>query len=610
MPYFENHIAVAFTCVAVLAALTVSAPACSSTDRSYTTDEAGSILPNADGGPLDASTDCGSRRCSRDLKKVLETCNGEDSVIAECGPDQGCGDGACVDACQAAALSKGSMGCDFYTLPPEDYGYGGGCFAAFIANTWDRPVTLAGELDGQPIDVAASAYLVSNDGPKATHTHLEGPLPVGAVAVVFLAQSGRSDTVSCPAGVKVALTGEAAASGTALTRAFRLRADAPVSAYSISPYGGSSSYVPSATLLYPTTAWDTNYIAVSPGRVDTQEHSQSEFFKGPVVGPRTLQIVASEDGTEVRMRPTADIASGIGLKGVAKGFVQTWTLNRGQVLQFVQDQSLTGSPIEASKPIGVFGGSECSFIPSYWLACDIMQQQVAPLKEWGSSYALVPYRPRVLDTAHVPTERERTPWMVVAGAAGTTLRWDPAAPVGAPTTMEAGQAMSFFTDAPVTVTSQDADHPLFVGSYMTGAQFDRPNETFWPLGGDPDFVSVVPSDQFLDRYVFFADHTYAETTLTIVRRKTANGFAPVNLDCGDPITDFRPVGTSGEYEFTWVHLTSGFAPGTGNCGYGRHEATSGGPFSLTVWGTDFYASYGYAGGTGLRPLTTVEQPVH
>jgi hypothetical protein len=56
-------------------------------------------------------------------------------------------------------------------------------------------------------------------------------------------------------------------------------------------------------------------------------------------------------------------------------------------------------------------------------------------------------------------------------------------------------------------------------------------------------------------------------------------------------------------------LTAGFASAVGTCGYGRHEAKSDGPFSLTVWGTDKNASYGYAGGTGLRPLTKIEIPV-
>src|SRR5262249_1375410 len=37
-----------------------------------------------------------------------------------------------------------------------------------------------------------------------------------------------------------------------------------VSAYDILPYGGALSYLPSAELLLPTTAWGTNYVAAGP----------------------------------------------------------------------------------------------------------------------------------------------------------------------------------------------------------------------------------------------------------------------------------------------------------------------------------------------------------
>jgi hypothetical protein len=130
--------------------------------------------------------------------------------------------------------------------------------------------------------------------------------------------------------------------------------------------------------------------------------------------------------------------------------------------------------------------------------------------------------------------------------------------------------------------------------------------------GDPDFVNVVPADQYLDRYVFFADYTYPETTLTIVRRKTASGFAPVFLECAGEITDFRPLGTAGEFEYAWVHTTDQGTPQLfpgGTCGYGRYEAHSDGPFSVTVWGTGYCASYGYAGGMGSRPLNDTKAPV-
>lgn len=130
--------------------------------------------------------------------------------------------------------------------------------------------------------------------------------------------------------------------------------------------------------------------------------------------------------------------------------------------------------------------------------------------------------------------------------------------------------------------------------------------------GDPDFVNLVPSDQFLDRYVFFTDYTFPQTTLTVVRRKTRGEFKPVSLDCAGEVRDFLPLGDSGEYEWAWVELTrqgSGVAHGGKTCGYGRHEATSDGPFSVTVWGVGYCASYGYAGGMGSRPLNDVQASV-
>ena len=133
-----------------------------------------------------------------------------------------------------------------------------------------------------------------------------------------------------------------------------------------------------------------------------------------------------------------------------------------------------------------------------------------------------------------------------------------------------------------------------------------------PARVDPDFVNVPPTDQYLDHYVFFTDYTYPDTRLTVVRRKTANGFAPVTLDCAGELRGFQPVGTGGELEYTYVALTKGFVPQSfpkGTCGYGRQGASSDGPFAITVWGMDQASSYGYVGGTGLRPINDAPKPV-
>ncbi len=566
-------------------------------------------------GDGDGGTQCTDRKCSRDLRSVVNACpDAGEAVIETCPEDKGCGAGACVDPCESARLSKGSVGCSFWTLPPDDAEKArGACFVAMIANTWTRPITLNAEHGNEPLDISKSTYVATKDGEETKYTPLGGTLPPGEVALVFLAQEenvSSNAATRCPAGVVPALSADPIAHGTAKTRAFHITTDAPASAYSIFPYGGAQSFYPTATLLLPESSWETSYLAVSTANLARVGQPGTE--------PRTLQIVAAEDGTIVEMRPRADIIDGSDVAGAQQGQKQSWTLSRGQVLQITQSDNLTGSPIVANKPVGVFGGSSCAFLPGEYDYCDLTQQQIAPFSQWGSEYALAPFAPRTPTLTGQP--REIVPYGFVGAVSGTRLTYEPERPLGAPETLEPGQAVSFFTDSLVVVKSQDAAHPFHAAVYMTGSRFNggtgKPRDDRNPgqqpgTLGDPDFVNIVPSDQFLDRYVFFADYTYPDTSLTIVRRKTARGFLPVELACAGEITDWKPLGTSGEYEYAWVSLTKGFVPSTfekGTCGYGRHEAKSEGPFSVTVWGVGLDASYGYPGGSGSRPINDAPPP--
>ena len=566
--------------------------------------------------PTEAGAPCADRKCSRDLRSVVNACPGAaEAVIETCPEDKGCGGGQCVDPCESARLSKGSVGCSFWTLPPDDDENGrGACFVAMIANTWTRPVTLHAELGSEPLDISKSIYVATKEGKETKYTPVAGQLAPGEVALVFLSAEDRSSTSSvtrCPAGVVPALAADPIAHGTAKTRAFHITTDAPVSAYSIFPYGGAPSMYPTATLLLPESSWETAYIGVATANLAR--------YGSPGTEARTMQIVAAQDGTKVDIRPRVDVIQGPDVEPASQGELRSWTLSRGQVLQITQRESLSGTPIVADKPIGVFGGSSCVNLPGELDFCDLTQQQIAPFSQWGAEYALVPFASR-LQSLSGKQPRETVPYSLVGAVDGTRLTYDPERPLGAPETLDAGQVASFFTDAFVVVKSQDAAHPFHAAVYMTGSRFNGgtgkpPPPEGGPAQpgtlGDPDFVVVTPSDQFLDRYVFFADYTYPDTSLTIVRRKTERGFFPVELECAGEVTGWAPLGTKGEYEYAWVRLTNAFAPGSfekGTCGYGRHEAKSEGPFSVTVWGVGTDASYGYAGGTGSRPINDAPPP--
>ena len=553
----------------------------------------GGILNN-EGGAGDASN---VLHCSSDLHSVLDA---NDQVVKTCPPDQGCGAGAqCVPACQAAQYNKSTIGCDYYSVAPDIISVGqGACFAAFIANTWNDPVTIAVERAGQQLPVAGAARIPSGSGQAITYAPLpNAQLPPGQVAIVFLSRFGASLT-SCPNGVTPAYTaGQAATAGTGVGQAFHVTTTRPVVAYDIFPYGGGASAATSATLLLPTSAWDTNYVGVNAFRKSTAV---------PQAQP-SMAVVAQADNTTVTISPTAAIVGGSGVAATGKGVPHTYNLNKGQYVQFTQDAELTGSPIQSNNPVALWAGATCLNIDVADVACDSAHQQIPPVKALGHEYIGVRYKNRY-------ATEESVPWRFVGAVDGTTLTYEPTTPMGAPTTLAAGQLAEFWGPGPFIVRSQDDKHPFYLSQHMTGCS------KYWgnsgDCRGDPEFVNVIPPEQYLASYTFFTDPTYPETNLVVVRKKGPSGFADVNLDCAGNLTGWMPLGNSGAYEYTRTNLVTGNFAKVGACDNGRHEMKSAQPFGLTVWGWGSQASgfnsqavsYAYPAGASVQPINTVVVP--
>jgi hypothetical protein len=118
----------------------------------------------------------------------------------------------------------------------------------------------------------------------------------------------------------------------------------------------------------------------------------------------------------------------------------------------------------------------------------------------------------------------------------------------------------------------------------------------------------MPSAQYLSKYVFFTDPSYATTNLVFVREKGSSGaFADVRLDCAGTLGGWQPVGAGGRYEIANVDLIRAFVP-QGTCTNGPHTAESNAPFGLMVWGEDYAASYAYPAGGNVTPINTVVVP--
>jgi hypothetical protein len=556
----------------------------------------GSFTGGSDAAPCGLS-------CSTDHHSVVD-CNGK--TIVSCMTGQGCDlmTGGCADACQAAADNKQSVGCDYYATHLEmDYA-NQQCFAAFVANTWDTPAHLTVEFNpGVSLAPQLFARIPSGTGANITYTPYDpaAGLAPGQVAILFLSGSSNSPNVPCPPGLTTAAALGSAVQGTGVTHSFHITTDVPVVAYQINPYGGGSAAITGASLLLPTSVWDTNYIAVTAA-------PEVYIDAGPYQYNPSFNIVAAQDGTNVTLLPNAAIVGGMSLPAGPASMPYMFTLNKGQQAQFSQPADLTGTIVQSDKPVGFMAGNACMQVPLGTNFCDHGEQMLPPVKSLGNEYVGVMFRPRVTGDQAI--------WHMVGTVAGTQLTYVPAAPANAPATLGAGQVADFITDQPFVVKSQDTMHPFMLFTYMTGAT----DAMLSDKGGygDPDFVVSVPPQQYLNDYIFFTDVTYPETNLVVVRAKDqyTKMFDDVTLDClpaPSTLTGWQPVG---DYEWTRVDLTRDDFANQGGCSTGRREMKSKGLFGLWVWGwgspkttiNTKYVSYGYPGGMNVQPFNGVVIP--
>jgi len=600
----------------------------------------GPVAELYEGGPIDAQIECVSPSyCDpNDLAHIYQ-CG---APIYQCGSLEQCEEresGAqCVNPCLDSLGNDTSNGCEFYAVEmdvtPETEGV---CYAVFVVNQWKtgEPAKIEVSRNGEVLPIEQFARVPVGTGTALTYVPFDAQqgLEQDHIAILFLSRDPNAKVdasaptnpgvlADCPAGVTPAIMGDAALHGTGKSQAFRIRSNVPVVAYQMLPYGGGRARVTGATLLVPTNAWDGNYVVA-----DAYQAPSSDLipeFGDPAyrAGPTTV-VIASQDDTTVTINPTAEIVSGGPLQGSSKGSPVQYVLNQGEYLQFTQHDELTGSALEANHPVAVIGGSTLMDVPvTQPQRGDTGEQMLPPVRALGSEYVAAPYRNRT-------SMPENPPWRIVGVVNGTALTYEPAKPPTAPSMIDANNLYEFETAGPFVVRSQDAEHPFYFASYMTGG-FD-----FDDGDGDPDFVNVVPPAQYLPHYTFFTDPTYPETNLVIIRaRDDATGLMPdVNLDCAGLLDGWQAVGTSGLYEMTRIDLSTGNFEGVGGCNNGVHTIQgtlaavpdSGVPssarFGVTVWGwgnditwpTDVgadesnplftrWVSYGYPAGSNFKPL--------
>lgn len=459
-------------------------------------------------------------------------------LVEECPSPLICMNGMCVDddACGYALANKSNIGCEYWAVDMDN-------------STPSMPYAIA----------------VSN---------LDA-----ATAVVTVEQRNASgyvilETADVPSKqVHVFMLGDNTTAGSYLMqyKAYRVTSDLPVVAYQFNPYAGlqpdnSDVCTNDGSLLLATSGLDNFYYVLG---YPTNAGSSS------------MNVVATQDGTTVKVTPANAMTGGSGVAALAAGVETTFVMNASDVLQLNSGSDVSGTYVESDKPIGVFGGNTCSFIPSTVSYCDHIEHQMFPVTTWGDEF--VAARSPIRSTVQAP---ENDYWRIIASEDGTVITTTPSVP-GIPATMTAGQVVEVGVNYSFHI---EATAPILVGQFLTGHMAtDIPFEN---AGGDPAFALLAPTAQFLPSYVFLAPEKYLSDYVVITH--------PADQDV---MLDGVSVATIGDceteaFDAEW-NITRCLIPDF------THTLDAAEPVGAMVWGYGGRVSYGYTAGLDLEVINPI-----
>lgn len=348
----------------------------------------------------------------------------------------------------------------------------------------------------------------------------------------FEVEGGKTVTIRVDPGLQLV------SDGVVEKKSLHVVADRPVSVYAASHrYQTTDTY-----LAFPVDALGLAYRAV--GYKWLSDDLLSQFA-----------VAATEDNTTVTITPSIRTSG-----GEPAGTPYRVTLNRGDVYQVrpafdpTREDDLTGSLITADKPVAVFSGHNCAYVPERsWKACNLLAEQLPPVDTWGKEFVVGNFAGRSSSVIRV-----------VAHHDGTVV-YENGREVAA---LNAGQFYENpMVTEPVLVRGTE---PVLVMQYAKG--FTAPTQAWEGVDslGDPMMILIPPADQYLNSYNFAAPFTGSwEHFITLTA--TTEGTKGIRLD-GERVAaaNFTPIpGT--DYHVAKVQVKQGAHLVEGKVAFGLYS---------------------------------------
>jgi hypothetical protein len=497
--------------------------------------------------------------------------------------------------CEQAAAMKSYVGCDFWPTVTANGVWSIFDFAVVAANAGNEPASVTVTIGDTevataeiPPDELRTIYLPwvpSLKGPEGDHCNAATTSP----STVRIDRGAYHLVSTRPIAVYQFNPLQYASIGGAPGKDWtKCKSTPPTCPFPTDCTKTYYTYSNDASLLLPSTAMTGNYrIAGRHG-----------YFHLVASYPEFMTITGTQDGTSVTVyvSSTGTIEAGGGIAAVPAGGSTTLSLNAGDVVQLMTYTSmsgsgeLSGSLIQATKPVQVIAGTACSLVPDDKVACDHTEESLLPAETFGKHYFVTPPTgPKGDIPGHVVR--------IYGNFDGTTFAYPSGAPAGAPSSLDAGQ----WVDLGIVKQSfeVEANHAFAVASFQLGGSLvdpdpSNPNEPNFDGKGDPSVSLMTAVEQYRTKYVFLAPLNYDVSYADIVMPLDAE----LKLD-GAPVAG-APQAIGSGHGVLRVPL----GPGKD----GAHVLTASQPVGLQVLGYGRYTSYQFPGGMNLKAIAPPPEP--
>ena len=146
----------------------------------------------------------------------------------------------------------------------------------------------------------------------------------------------------------------------------------------------SDTFTGIPTRKLPVTEYVYYGISVPKATVHNYPHNSS------------ILVVGTENNTKIRLNISQAVTIGLNSQkySLFKGVQYEFTINRLQTVYIRSLDDLTGSRIEADKPVSVFSGHGCANIPDAVCCCSHQIEQIPPTFSWGKIFYTAPLADR------------------------------------------------------------------------------------------------------------------------------------------------------------------------------------------------------------------------